>query len=81
VRGVAAALLTCGVVAVLDARGSHDLAAERLRGDVFNPLSHHRMRCRKTARMIFPRLPGSVVAENIDTVTALARAGWKRVAG
>jgi hypothetical protein len=23
----------------------------------------------------------SVVAENIDTVTALARAGWKRIAG
>lgn len=28
-----------------------------------------------------PIVNWSVVAENIDTVTALARAGWKRIAG
>jgi hypothetical protein len=28
-----------------------------------------------------PLVNWSVVAENIDTVTALARAGWKRIAG
>jgi hypothetical protein len=28
-----------------------------------------------------PIVNWSVVAQNIDTVTALARAGWKRIAG
>jgi len=28
-----------------------------------------------------PLVNWSVVAENIDTMTALARAGWKRIAG
>ena len=28
-----------------------------------------------------PIVNWSVVAENVDTVTALARAGWKRIAG
>jgi hypothetical protein len=28
-----------------------------------------------------PLVNWSVVAENIDTVTALARTGWKRIAG